>query len=303
MTNSKVVFCGFAATAIIGVLFMNRSALLPGSDGVARQDTLAHRQVSNSSRPLRETGSVQSAPSIKSSSESAAPMRPVLREQNMTVTEAMAHPRGWMLAYSAEDAVWLDRFGYPSLAEEEMLSSASDDALLALVQKGDLNARLHHRLRRVKAGILAGDKQVLNEFGSDVGGLLANGGPYQAAKVASFFVDLTKNRAEMGKLDTTQLKLLEFEILNLYQTAKGISALFGDEPSQRNFRTYSVIGGYFGLPEPRPQTMEAAMGTLSNMNASRLLNGLPSFQLENRPKIKGQFSADGTTETFRVFLR
>jgi hypothetical protein len=212
------------------------------------------------------------------------------RQITMTKAELQAFPNYWMLAYSESDRAWLDRHGYPSLEEEEMLSKASMENLKALADSGNLNAGIHLGLRHSKNAMRSGDAAEFRAARRELDRALIEGGPYQSAKTVAFFAELANDRNSYGELSPATLKEMQTHLIPYHQIARGMVALYGDSAAERVGNGGAPhLDLLFGLPAQTPILFETAMRMFSNINADRVQRGLPAFSLERRPSAPGTF--------------
>jgi hypothetical protein len=132
---------------------------------------------------------------------------------------------------------------------------------------------------------------------------LIEGGPYQAAKTAEFFVNFAKNSRALGDLNEDQRTALQSKLLPLYEMAKGISSMYGDYAAVRGFNGYLNIETRFGLPEVQPMRFEFAMARLANMNKERVRRGLQPYDVVQRPTPPGSPNILSVQATNTVFVR
>jgi len=251
------------------------SALVAPNANGALQNTAGTRNTNNNSLAIVRT--------TKQTGNSLAPWR----QLTLTKSELESNPKFWMLAYSAQDMAWLDRFGYPTLAEEAQLEKASAEDLRAMAEAGDLRARVHLGLRFAESAMKNGDPKTFETARLEISQALITGGPYEAAKTATFFVDLANNRKLLGELGPTQLKGLQNDLLQYYEMARGLSAAYGDFAAVRAFNAQYDIGPLFGLPPEQPSSFQASMSQLANMNKARINQGLLAMSFEQRPSPTG----------------
>jgi hypothetical protein len=242
-------------------------------------------------------GTVQVRPGVRGND--AAVQGKQWRQITMSKEELKAFRNYWMLAYSENDMAWLDRHGYPSLEEEEKLSKASIEQLKALADSGDLNARVHLGLRHSKNAITSGDAAEFRAARRELSRALIEGGSYQSAKTVAFFEELANDRRSFGELSPATLKEIETHIIPFHQIARGMVALYGDKVAERvgNGASYDLSRA-FGLPTQPLISFELAMRSFSNINASRMQQGLPQFTLEQRPSQPGAFEFHTTNVVY-----
>jgi hypothetical protein len=243
--------------------------------------------------------------SVQVAGQSSPPARPVqpLKQVTFSKSELEANPKFWMLAYSEQDIGWLTHFGYPTLEEESKLSQATTEQLTALAEAGNLNAKVHLGIRLAQPALMSNDAKSLQQAAYMIEQSLIEGGPYQAAKTAEFFVNLAKNRRSLSDLNEDQRAALREKLLPQYELAKGISAMYGDFAAVRAVNEYRDVGIMFGLPASQPMQFEFAMARLANMNKARVQRRMEPYEVIQRPSPPGppdilSFQASNT-----VFVR
>jgi len=279
----------FSLTALILLLFVLWL--------VCRSDAFRHADDINESTKQAAKGSLNNTAGklstnnnlladVSTLKQMSVPATP-WRQLTLTKSALEANPKFWMLAYSVQDMAWLDRFGYPTLAEEVQLENASSENLRVMADAGDLRARVHLGLRFAELAMKNGDPKTFETARLEISQALIEGGPYEAAKTATFFADLAKNRKLLGELGPTQLKGLQNDLLQYYEMARGLSAAYGDFAAVRAFNAQYDIGPLFGLPPEQPSSFQASMSQLANMNKARIQHGLPPMIFEQRPRPPG----------------
>jgi hypothetical protein len=226
-----------------------------------------------------------------------------LKRVTLSKPEMEAHPKFWMLAYSEHDIGWLAHFGYPTLEEESRLNQATIEQLSALAEAGNLNAKVHLGVRLAMPALMSNDPRPMLHATTMIQQSLIEGGPYQAAKTAEFFVNLAKNRRALGDLNDEQRTALQKELLPLYELARGLSSMYGDFAAVRNFNAYRNLDVVFGLPANPPMPFDVAMARFSNMNKARVQRGLEPYQVIPRPSPPGPPDVLSFQETNTVFVR
>jgi hypothetical protein len=232
---------------------------------------------------VTERASASAARRTPSNTQNISSAQVALKQVTFSKSELEANPKFWMLAYSEQDIGWLTRFGYPTLEEESKLSQATTEQLNALAEAGNLNAKVHLGIRLAQPALMSNDTKSLRQAAYMIEQSLTEGGPYQAAKTAEFFVNLAKNRRSLGELSDDQRAALQNELLPLYERAKGISAMFGDFAAARAVNEYRDVGIMFGLPASQPMQFEFAMARVANLNNARARRGLAPYELITRP--------------------
>lgn len=258
---------------------------------VTGADSASERASASASRRAPTTAQITPSPQI------------ALKQVTLSKSELEARPKFWMLAYSEQDIGWLARFGYPTLEEESQLSQATIEQLGALAEAGNLNAKVHLGVRLAQPALMSNDAKSLQQSASMLRQSMIEGGPYQAAKTAEFFVNFAKNRRSLGELNEDQLTALQTKLLPLYNMAKGISAMYGDFAAVRAVNEYRDVGVLFGLPESEPTQFEFAMARLANMNKARVLYGLEPYNAVQRPTPPGAPDILSFQVTNTVFVR
>jgi len=100
-----------------------------------------------------------------------------------TIEYRKSNPRWRLYAKSAEEARWLDQYGYPTPAEEAKLEASSTEALKAMAEGGDLNAMAHYGIRWANAATVSKNPRDAIVAGAFLYDLIKDGGPYQATVV------------------------------------------------------------------------------------------------------------------------
>jgi hypothetical protein len=225
-------------------------------------------------------------------------------EKVVSRAEIKAHPRFWMLAYTPAEKAWLDQYGYPSLAHEAKLSAASLEELHTLWRSGDPNAQVHLGVRYAQTAMQSGNDADFSQGMGFMMGSIIEGGPYQAAKVMSFFAEMSKNHAAYGELEASRKKGLEERLLQTYDLARGISIAHGDYAAYQLGRDVSDnVRTKFNLaPQVKDATFESAMDRLSKLNETRNTNGLPSFSFNRRPP-KPFVAEETPTQSVTIYMK
>ncbi len=197
-----------------------------------------------------------------------------------------SNTRWWLLAKNSEDAKWMDQYGYPTVAEEEMLVSASDADLAALAAKGDLNAKAHQAVRLAKRALMSpASPQDAVIAGATMGILLKVGGPYQALTVMRGFGEMLKTYRDLAPEQQTEEMR---KALRTYDEARQIAASLGVVYDDRTFTYMSNTMGFVssdveqGLRIPDIGA-EGAMATLATNARDRVSAGLPPLTILARP--------------------
>lgn len=192
--------------------------------------------------------------------------------------------RWWLLAKNTDDAKWMDQYGYPTVAEEEMLVSASDADLAALVASGDLNAKAHQAVRLAKRALMSpSSPQDVVVAGSTMEYLLMEGGPYQALTVMRGFGEMLKVYRDLPPEQQTEDMR---KALRTYDGSRQIAAALHVAYGERVLgRTYEMMGLMNndvenGLRIPDIKA-DAAMATLASNAKYRA--GLPPLTILARP--------------------
>ncbi len=254
----------------------------------AHSSKIAPQVSASDNAGIAANGSVTSTPTALTSAlkrgSASGGATPVARKVMMSQTEIAAHPRFWMLGYSEADVDWLNRLGYPTLVQEEMLTAATEAQLVEMAKAGDLNAHAHYGLRIAKRALLSDDAKLMEFASQSLYKSLAEGNPYHAAKVALFGAEVAKERQTLGEMNPQKLKLLQTDLLPICELAIGLSALYNDMPAYKGFNQHSDLRAWFKLPPLPPTTFQAAMNSFSYINNSRMQAGLPQYPLEQRPR-------------------
>ena len=197
-----------------------------------------------------------------------------------------SNTRWWLLAKNSEDAKWMDQYGYPTVAEEEMLVSASDADLAALAANGDLNAKAHQAVRLAKRALMSpASSQDAVLAGSTMEVLLGQGGPYQALTVMRGFGEMLKMYRDLAPEQQTEDMR---KALRTYDMARQVAAALGVAYGDRTFTYTSNTMGFVrsdveqGLRIPDLKA-EGAMAALANNARYRVSAGLPPLTILARP--------------------
>ena len=209
------------------------------------------------------------------------------RQLTLTKAELEVHPKIWMLAYSEQDAAWLERYGYPTMDEELGYEQAPIDHLRMLAEAGDQRARINLGLKLAESAMKSRDPGAFQMASQEIGRALVEGGPYQAAKTTSFFVALAKGVKQTAELDIATRQWLQNDLLPYYEIARGLSSAYGDYAAIRSFNSDRDIGPYFGLPSQAPVSFDVALGRLAYLNRARARSGLAPYSMELRPSPLG----------------
>ena len=282
MNVKRYAFLSVGLLLLLALMWMFRSDLL-GSSGRESQ--------SLASLPKEPpSGSLGSGVVASVDSRVGQSQRPSLgradkpwRQLTLTKAELEAHPKIWMLAYSEQDAAWLERFGYPTMDEELGFEQAPIDRLRMLADAGDQRARINLGLKLAESAMKSGDAGAFQMARLEIGRALVEGGPYQAAKTTSFFVALAKGVKQTGELDIATRQGLQNDLLPYYELARGLSSAVGDFAAIHSFNGARDIGPYFGLPSQAPVSFDVALGRLAYLNRARARSGLAPYSLELRP--------------------
>lgn len=194
--------------------------------------------------------------------------------------------RWWLLAKNNEDAKWMDQYGYPTAAEEEMLVSASDADLAALVANGDLNAKAHQAVRLAKRALMSpGSSQDAVVAGSAMEFLLQQGGPYQALTVMRGFGEMLKIYRDLPPEQQTEDMR---KALRTYDVARQVAAdlhvVYGERILIRTHEMMGLMNSDVeqGLRIPNLKA-DGAMSALANNARYRISAGLPPLTILARP--------------------
>jgi hypothetical protein len=304
--NTKVVISSFLGAALCAVAYFFWSSSTVDSAGNSGNAGKAEKARSGASSAVPRTAdgvSDKARATAVASVGATSSAQITLKKVTLSRDEIEKHPKFWMFAYSEEDIGWLSRFGYPTLEEEAKLSQATNEQLSALAEAGDLNAKVHLGVRLALPALKSNDARSMMQARILIEQSLIEGGPYQAAKAADFFVNFVKNRREFGNLNEEQRAALQKELLPLYELSKGISAMYGDFAAVRAVNEYRNIGPYFGLPDSQPMQFEFAMTRLANMNKERVRRRLQPYDVVQRPSPPGPPDILSFQATNTVFVR
>ena len=151
---------------------------------------------------------------------------------NLYSDENIKGKRWWLYATSEDDAKWLDRYGYPTPAEEERLEKASDIELAALVASGDLNAKAIQAVREAKKAFLTGTFEQIRVKAYILQRIVVDGGPYQALATMRGFGEILQLYSDIPEEQQTDAQRKALQELDIpQQIARGFLAAYGDQNS------------------------------------------------------------------------
>jgi hypothetical protein len=145
----------------------------------------------------------------------------------------------WLYATSEEEALWLDRYGYPTPTDEAWLMSADELALQQAVDAGDKNAAIHLSLRaltrNVKSGDLANARKAIDQVFKDAIAI----GPYGHTKTVFGIGEILQWYKKIPEADK-KTELTEFigALAGAHQGELAIAGLYGDLNFNGHLRLY-----------------------------------------------------------------
>ena len=216
------------------------------------------------------------------------PLRASASQFGSTIT-LKTLPHWWLYAQSEAQAAWMDRFGYPTVAEEERLMNASDAELATLIANGDVNAKAHQVARLAKAAFASGvDREVKIAFGQMYDLLMLNG-PYQALTIRRNFGEMLQiyhDLPEAQKTDEKRAIIRKFD--DPQQMANLIMLAFGNEDFVS--ATDRILPFVVQDIDPRlkwpTSSGESAMHLISGMASMRAMRGLPPLVIDTKPYVQ-----------------
>jgi hypothetical protein len=196
-------------------------------------------------------------------------------------------PGWWLYAYSAEEAAWLDKHGYPTPAEDQRLRSSSQQELKQLMELGDKNARAWLAAKAMKNDFSGmSEKNTGFYVGMDIGDLEL-GNPYQSIVIAKTYMDLRTSYYE--KLPDRRTEQETKTLGSLSTTAEyawHIANVQGD--TTMDAMSMASKWGQFGLIRDGGDTgptlrAESIVSTIFSMQRRRPQAGMPLLDFEKRP--------------------
>ncbi len=206
--------------------------------------------------------------------------------------------RWWLLAHNNEEAKWLDYYGYPTVAEEERLDSASDADLDALIANGDRNAKAHQVIRAAKRALVspqtARDSIVA---ANTMESLLATDGPYQAYTIARGFGEMLKMYQDLPTEQRTEdirKTLRTYDLCS--QMAFALGKAYGDSTYDFTYKTMRFMSDDVenGIRIREISALQV-MPALAAGASYRASAGLPPLTILSRP--------DGRSSTGQIIER
>ncbi len=196
-----------------------------------------------------------------------------------TIEYRKSNPRWRLYAKTAEEARWLDQYGYPTPAEEAMLETASTETLQALVAGGDLNARAHYDVRRAKAAMESKNPRDPIVAGAALDDLVTEGGPYQATVVRNGINQILDAYQSLPESEQTPERLKALAPLIYPQQVALLMGLLYDDVQTTNRNVDVVLN--LTIAEKYPQ-----LGSLYKIDERTVINSIQSNI--KRRKSRGQ---------------
>jgi hypothetical protein len=199
----------------------------------------------------------------------------------------MTTPSWWLYAYSAEEAAWLDKHGYPTPAEDQRLRSSSLQELQQLMDLGDRNARTFIAARIAENNFYGTPEKYKGYFVSMGSGDLQIATPYQAIVTAETYLDLRKAYYEKFPTQRTEKELQTLRSLaTSAEEAWQIARIQGDTviDAISNARKESEFGLIRDNGDTDPALRaDVFISTIYNMQRLRPQVGMPPLDFEQRP--------------------
>jgi hypothetical protein len=191
----------------------------------------------------------------------------------------------WLYARSAEEASWMDHFGYPTPAEELQLLKMSDEDLATLAKSGDKNAEVHIYARLASAAFTSRDERGVMKSAGFLASLARNN-PYGAAKASAVYNDIVDsyyNIPEAARTEEDKKRLQRYT--DMYLDAAQTSALFGDHAAA-SVRNSNGLGPYKDA-QVSLSYGETVASKFSQLSRDRIKEGLPPLTILPRPTVPG----------------
>lgn len=196
-------------------------------------------------------------------------------------------PHWWLYAKSPAEAIWLDRFGYPTPAEEAQMEKMSDAEIADLVARGDLNAKAHQISRAAVAAFQQQDPAAGRAAVGLAGRLVSDAGPYQAYAVRTSYYNLLDAFAALPESEKTVARTA---FLDYYagtaQMAFEIGLAYGDSEmlalENSRGRTRAQLDE-LGLKQPLLSLAGSFAMGLASISRSRAETGAEPMTLVPRP--------------------
>lgn len=189
----------------------------------------------------------------------------------------------WLCARSREEAEWLDRYGFPSPSEEQILTSSTVLTLKSLASKGDLNAQAHLATRSAKDTLNSSDWKLAEKVIKALRFQMIEGGPYAALKTMASFGELLDVYSSLPASDQTEYKrkiLQEYYVQ--YEFAYELATAYGDHTAA-TFYAHISIPEELGTIAKKDVSDNNVARLVTIVSAQKLENGLPSVSLMPRP--------------------
>lgn len=242
MTKFKAIFIGITTTciAIFSVFLFSLSrdnflSTASNSDRTFKSPTLKPTVPLTGLSPVElpdlKSISSQTNNSIRSAELSTtyrpSQERDVIQHRSSVETRQLS--KWWLLARSPQEARWLDRYGFPTIKEEMMLSTSSNVDLEKLSKNGDLNAVVHLAVREAEQSFSAKDIKAAGTAISKMNQSLAEGGPYQAMTVLRGCGNMLVEFMNIPQEQRTeqQRQILE-QYSQTYELAAAVGKTYGD---------------------------------------------------------------------------
>jgi hypothetical protein len=265
----------------------------------AISDRMIANGITLTSSPV--TGSL-GAPDAKQSSQPARPIqqsdvntpasRPVGTYQPGTRHELrlveqskklLGTRKAYLLAYSADDAAWLDKFGYPTPVQEAQLNAMSLEDLTALAAQGDKNATTHVLARRIEGALKSGDLRAAQLAADSVEREFLYEHPYAASRLLIAYENTVRAYRNLPASEQTEdTKRIMKRYAEAYEYTAAFAELHDGNYKPRKVYDPQLMGGFLAS-ENRSVTASEFNMNISALSEQRMSKGLPPVMVIPRP--------------------
>lgn len=197
-------------------------------------------------------------------------------------------PGWWLYAYSAEEAAWLDKHGYPTPAEAQRLRSSSKQELRQMYDAGDINA-LAHLATKTMLDMINKKPRSPDDPKYPISGVdvltMPRLSPYQAIVLAQGYIEARDAYYKTPLDDRTeeQLNILRARVRDA-EFASVLSKALG-EPA---YSAISAAERWSQIDVPGEFTVgrleaDFFVNDLFKVHRARLAAGLPPLDFQKRP--------------------
>lgn len=277
-----VVLLVAIATAIF--VFYQHGSTVPavGSDDVGTSISVSNRAAVVKKQSIANS---QRLPVADMNTYAPGYARP-LRAYQGTLDEHGVVPRttpGWYLyAYSAEEAAWLDKHGYPTPSEEQRLRSSSKEELKRMADTGDKNARA---LFAARSAIDQFSKKEIDDDNTNMQ-LLRKGivedGPYQSMIAYETYLKL---QSDYQALPKELITVVHGAVLSSLKHDAEFAAVYGVLQGDGVLRSLSRDTPPLWMPGQlvRPLDANSFAVSLNELFIQRANLGMPMQDFTRRP--------------------